>query len=411
MHPNRQSASALVRRFARISLFAIVQLALVLILSEVALRWIRPHSRSLRTVLYDSTSPSRFEDIESLPELLEQSIRGYQPFEVSHGFVLNSRGLRTKEYSTKKEPGTYRVLAIGDSFTNASGGIPHPRHWPTLLEEGLAKRRNGRVEVLRLGVGGTGPQFQLRLWQIEGALLEADAVVLGFFVGDDFLTGPQRLVRTFPRDPSDRLASASLTYRLIRNLRRVRGGAEEQAAEKSISAPSALQKGGYEIVEYRDRFDPAVPKLTPQAHLRIEARRMAFTRLDRKAWFEALFEGVTETLDAFHAEVTRAGAEFVVLIIPDEYQVHSELRDAVLKETRSMLEDYDLERPQRLLVEFLSERGIAYVDLLPHFREAAEKARLYLPHNTHWNFAGNRLAARLLLEYFASVRSNPPPMG
>jgi hypothetical protein len=388
-----------------VSGFAILQLALAFILCEVGLRVIYPHSRNMRMLLYEPTGTTRFDDIDSLPELLDRSIRGYRPFSVSSGFVLNSRGLRTKEYANGKEPGAYRVLAIGDSFTHASGGLPHPHHWPTLLEEGLAKRRGDRVEVLRLGVGGTETQFQLRLWQLEGTSLDADAVVLGFFVGDDFFRGGQGLERRLPQDTSQRLASASLTYRLSRNLRRVWRGAERQAVEKGFSPHDAPDQGGHEILAYRDDFDPDAAHLTPKALLQIEVKRMSLTRRDREEVFRVLFEGAGETLKSFHTEVTQAGAEFVVLIIPDQFQVDSEIRDAVLRETDSALGDYDLDRAQRMLEQFLTANDIDHIDLLPVFRQIAKTERLYRIGNTHWNAAGNRLAAKLLLE-FSDQRSD-----
>ena len=53
----------------------------------------------------------------------------------------------------------------------------------------------------------------------------------------------------------------------------------------------------------------------------------------------------------------------------------------------------DLERPNRALREALDEDGVPYLDLLPAFVEAARLDRLYKPNDSHWNLAGNRLAA------------------
>jgi hypothetical protein len=37
----------------------------------------------------------------------------------------------------------------------------------------MAEHRGAPVEVLRLGVPGTGPPFYLRMWELEGARLRA----------------------------------------------------------------------------------------------------------------------------------------------------------------------------------------------------------------------------------------------
>ncbi len=396
-------------RSTRLLLLAVVQLGLTLALLEVGVRVLRNHQPGLRALLYEPTTPTRFQEIDSLPDLLEKSVLGYRPYQEFAGFVLNSRSLRTREYTQRKDPGTYRVLALGDSFTFGSGGVPHRQHWPTLLEEGLSKRRSERVEVLRLGVGGTGTEFQLRLWQIEGALLDADAVVVAFFVGNDFFEAQGKLAQEFPRSAADRVAAASLGFRLLRNLVRARLDTEAGGVG-DLTAPSRNdRRGGYEIPGYAERFDPDKPLLTTDAQLRIESKLMDLTARAFERQFLALFRRVARTLEGFHAEVTETGAEFTVLIIPDVYQVDDTLRDAVLRAKGRPLEAYDLDRPQRTLVEFLTARGIDHVDVLPAFRLRGRSMRLYRPRDTHWNPAGNQLAARLLLEQWDAGAASPRP--
>ncbi len=387
-------------RSTRLLLLGVVQLGLTLALFEIGVRVLRHHQPGLRALLYEPTTPTRFQEIDSLPKLLEKSVLGYRPYQEFAGFVLNSRSLRTREYTQRKEPGTYRVLALGDSFTFGSGGVPHQQHWPTLLEKGLAKRRAERVEVLRLGVGGTGTEFQLRLWQIEGASLDADAVVVAFFVGNDFFEAQGKLAQEFPRSATDRLAAASLGFRLLRNLVRARLDTEADSVGDLASPATSERRGGYEIPEYAERFDPDAPLMKQAAHLRIESKLMDLTAREYERPFLALFQRVARTLEGFHAEVTETGAKFIVLIVPDVYQVDGTVRDAVLRATQRPLDAYDLDRPQRTLVEFLTARGIDHADLLPTFRQRARSERLYRPRDTHWNPAGNRLAAEFLLEHW-----------
>ena len=42
------------------------------------------------------------------------------------------------------------------------------------------------------------------------------------------------------------------------------------------------------------------------------------------------------------------------------------------------------------------EEAIPFLDLLPAFVEAGQRTRLYKPRDTHWNLAGNRLAAEVI---------------
>jgi hypothetical protein len=92
-----------------------------------------------------------------------------------------------------------------------------------------------------------------------------------------------------------------------------------------------------------------------------------------------------------------------VVLIPDEAQVDDRLRTEVRLASGSAAGDLDFERPNRLLRERMTADGIPVVDLLPAFRGAARTTRLYKPRDTHWNIAGNRLAAR---EIAAAVRAS-----
>jgi hypothetical protein len=48
-----------------------------------------------------------------------------------------------------------------------------------------------------------------------------------------------------------------------------------------------------------------------------------------------------------------------------------------------------------MLSRELGQRGIRSLDLLPAFRNSSA-ARLYKPRDSHWNIAGNRLAAEAI---------------
>jgi hypothetical protein len=158
----------------------------VVLSCEGALRVLRPHIPRLNTLLYLPTLRTDFDGIADLPTLMRGTVQGYRPRERQGDFVLNSRSMRTGEYSGKKKPGIYRIAVLGDSFAHASGGTPYREMWTTRLERELNENGTREVEVFSLGVGGVGPAFELRLWELEREALRTDLVVLGFFVGNDF---------------------------------------------------------------------------------------------------------------------------------------------------------------------------------------------------------------------------------
>jgi len=79
-------------------------------------------------------------------------------------------------------------------------------------------------------------------------------------------------------------------------------------------------------------------------------------------------------------------------------------------------QELDITRPNEMLAEGLNRLGFAYFDLYEPFLEASKKQALYIPHDSHWNIAGNRLAAKLIAdrisrEYLPSARGVEPSGG
>lgn len=400
-----------VKRALRLLVILALQAAVVLALLEVGLRLLRPHHRGLGALLYRATTETDFSVIDSLPELLARTPAGYRPCVEEHGYVLNSSSFRTPEYEVAKPAGAYRVLLIGDSFTY--GVVPQADHWATALAQGLSSLDEGEPEVLNLGVPGTGTPFQLRLWEIEGRRLSPDLVVLGFFVGNDFLDelgnspGWQGL--------SDRLALASYTYRALRNLLRLgrgrRGGATWSPAGAGVAGTGRDGGCGHELAGFPERFRGDQPTMAADLYAEIEAERMSLCLKAERWKFDLRLDRLAPLLRQLSEEVEEAGARLVVLLIPDELQVDPEVRAQAAAAAGRELEEYDLDLPQRELVRFFEANGIQFVDLLPDFRRRARDEALYIPRDSHWNRAGNRLAAERLLDLLRASRGGPGPDG
>lgn len=319
---------------------------------------------------------------------------------------MNSRSLRTPEYAAEKPSDVSRIVALGDSFTFASGGVPFPDLWHTRLGHELEQRWGRDVEVINLAMPGVGPQFQLRMWQIEGRRLDPDLVLVAFFVGNDFRddVAPVGSLRTV-QGITERMASASYVARIIRNLVRLRGASTTNGAPPVVADPNPRSsEGGYEITSYRDRYDPMRPALTEDEFLAMEGRRASISRADRESAFRRLFGQASTTLKQLADEIERSGAKMLVLVIPDSFQVEEDLFTAILTETESRRADYDLDRPQRALAEFFEANSIEYLDLLEPFRDEAQSRRLYKFRDSHWNQEGNRVASDLLIERLAPER-------
>jgi hypothetical protein len=89
--------------------------------------------------------------------------------------------------------------------------------------------------------------------------------------------------------------------------------------------------------------------------------------------------------------------EFKVVIIPDEVQVNSSLQTEVLSILPDELQKkWNVSFPIDQFTTALREAKIGYIDLFPQFLAAAKARTLYKPRDSHWNIAGNRLAAEII---------------
>jgi hypothetical protein len=388
-------------------LLIVVQVVATVLLLELALRLIRPHHAGLNNVLYLPSVSTNFSRVDTTADLIRMSPKGYDPGGTNRGFVLNSRGLRTHEYADERSGGL-RIVALGDSFT--WGAVPIRDTWPVRLQSILRNSLDRQdVEVISLGVPGSGPKFYLRMWELEGRRLQPDLVILGFFIGND-LTDHSKARPEATRNSW--FVEHSLTVRAIRNLARVATSRVETDGGgdgKEKVRPTAPGRLGYELPGYADSFDPLRPTMSEKAFTRIEWNRMAICLKSNRRTLQTLLRRVGPVLEEMDRSVREAGAELLVFLIPDEFQVDDELSGRLLETNNTDPSEFARNRPQIGLVKVLEEAGVHHLDGLRVFRSRGRDVDLYLPRNTHWNAAGNRLAAKMMADYIQIEGLLPVP--
>jgi lysophospholipase L1-like esterase len=289
-------------------------------------------------------------------------------------FKLNSRGFKDVEFFEKR-PGAHRILGLGDSF--AFGVVPYRHNYLTLLEERL-QRDNPAAEVLNVGIPGTGPRDYLALLVREGLALEPDAVLLSFFVGNDF-------------DESWRgerpLYSYSYVASLIHYLFQV--------------LPKYEGTFSHGKAEYCDDC----PNLDEEAYLGLVGAR-SLIYLEEYQDFSKVVDNAAYYLARIRDLCARKGIELFVVIIPDEVQFGGELQRRV-RERFFPRQTWNNTRPITALAARLERLGIPYLDLYPHFAAEASGTALYRPRDTHWTIRGNRLAAEVIFDWLRPSMKDP----
>ena len=116
--------------------------------------------------------------------------------------AFNSLGLRDRERSMQRTPGTKRILMLGDSMTFGMG-VAEEETFPRVTEGLLnASQTRGQapVEILNFSLPGYNTLHELAQLKELGLAFHPDVVVVGFFYNDVELSTVQgrRLARTIP---------------------------------------------------------------------------------------------------------------------------------------------------------------------------------------------------------------------
>jgi hypothetical protein len=296
----------------------------------------------------------------------------------------NAQGFRNRELGPKAVA-TFRIVVVGDSFTMGSS-VEQYETYPALLERELAARVARPVEVVNTGVGGWDPFQYAQFFAQRGRELEADLVLVGFFVGNDTYSpklsvamletavGGRRIPRAAASRPGVWLRVKLLEWsHLARALHPTLPleGQRRDCADFS-AAYLALQRGAL------SNYLPRSPR--------------------RDAAAAANVAQVARLRDA------AGGVPVVVALLPDETQVNPALRRALA--SPSELAHYDFTMPQSLLHELFAGARLPVVDLLPDFAAAGG---CQYNDTTHWNPSGNALAARALAERLRPWIPDVPP--
>jgi hypothetical protein len=324
----------------------------------------------LITVILGELSLRMYNAVDPLPIFYTDSYNRFRgkPFAPDWSFHLNSKGFKDVEFNPNKLPGTIRILGIGDSF--AFGVVPYEYNYLTLLEQHL-KQGGHNVELINMGIPGIGPREYLSLLVREGLVLGPDRVLVSFFIGNDF-EGQRRS-----------LVSYSYVASLIRYVL-----ARWSKFEGHIIHGDAI-------------YDDDGPKFTDDAYLQIELQRSTVFLRDN-----GVFAGQLAAALSYISEMKRLCDErnigFTVVLIPDEMQVSTPLQTRVIAESGRNSRSFDFALPNRLLHARFEELNIDYIDLTTEFSAHSLDERLYRRNDSHWNIAGNALAARLIWQYVSS---------
>jgi len=267
-------------------------------------------------------------------------------------FGTNNRGFREDE-DTPLATDAYRVLVLGDSHTE--GVVHNAESYANVLERLLDEARPDRAhDVINAGVGTTGPYDYLAMLD-KHAELAPDAVIVGFYSGNDFQDGMRM---------SDFLTKRRTTKR----------------------TPEYTET----MLDTMERWGGRVPQGFNQAFL------FRFLRQDVGVAVDAC---ITATLEIAQ-RCEELGAELIVMVLPTKPEVDggddADTTQAIMDAMSLSEADYAVSAGMATrYLAGLREAGIRCVD--PALEMHAADEPLFWRTDYHLNITGHDLAARALL--------------
>jgi len=322
---------------------------------------------------------------------------------------FNSHGFRDYERTLEKPPGVFRILVLGDSYTEALQ-VQLEESFTAILEKMLnSHTTTARFEVLSLGQSGFGTADEYLRYLDFGIAYKPDLVVLAFLTGNDFRNNSKLLNHE----------NTGFYFRFDHNHDLILDRSLMDAYENSLTFPKRL---------FQDLkvFSNVVNLISERAFLlnrQIVEARMEKAYRDKKSvrkdkgldlfsdlniyradlpppWKEAV-EITEEIILNFKRSVEEHGSRFLLLGLSNAEQIHPEVGRKVKNQYQAEL---DFDQPDRILEEFARGQGVLFLKLMPAFRAYHLKTGQYLhgfgsSRGGHWNQAGHRLAAELIFQF------------
>ena len=319
----------------------------------------------------------------------DHGIRGY--------LITNRYGFIGEEISEGKPDGTLRVLNLGDSFT-AGHAVDYEKKFTTLIGTELSEKLNKKVESLNFGIPSQGTQEQYLHYSNRAQKFDPDAVVLYFFLGNDFDENLEDIDEIKAKFAAQN--EGSLPRKIARKSELVLF-----VLNRLVQMPlaNALMYHLGIIREQEDFTVSAQATATKQIPRRLT---LITTSADEAINAKALSE-TTRYLKLFR-EAVKEDKKFLVVMLPRHPQVEKRLEDAELQEYPELKNlEYDNMRRNRELEKILTDLSIDFIDLTPDFKAGImDGKKVYVCDDCHLGVEGHQLVSDIvskrLIEYLST---------
>lgn len=286
-----------------------------------------------------------------------------------------------------KEPDTFRLLVLGDSFVEAEQ-VHRGENFCDLLEQELINMSGRPVEVINGGVSSSAPILQYLFYTTRARSWKPDGVLQVFFVNDVF--GDLMLSRFAEWDEEGRPLAVRPSHDPLYLPRETDPFQRDLWEKHWEDFPSGVGQFLYTAMLLQRPFHrwqarKIWPTPPPSDQFFILEDNPDFSDLKKRSWRRTLFY-----MDLLRQACEKDGVFYGLTTAPLPAQVHGE--DG---QSRFATKPPKADKIQERLRQWAAEKGVPFVDTLSPLRRAGK--RVYFPYDGHWNAAGHTVVAKALL--------------
>jgi len=282
---------------------------------------------------------------------------GFGPLDVA--MKVNSQGFRDIEHRWGKEPGTFRIIGVGDSFT-FGWGIAQEETFLRRLEANLEIKTKEQFETINAGVPGWGLNNYYFYLKHIGTRYAPDVVIVAYYV-DDLSSGLSQNASPVSQKPrrlnfEGGFLHHSYFYNFLKSLcdqLRSRNG------KMQVDFLSDLFNRRQEINKRKNYLLSSTAE-NPQDEIKAELEKHI-----------ARIKQVTIDM----------GSSLILMLIPDAAQLHHR----------------EVQLVNKILAEYANQNNIPFVDMTQIFEQSPDLQTYFLvPRDWHTNILGHQKMAEAL---------------
>jgi lysophospholipase L1-like esterase len=335
---------------------------------------------------------------------------------------VNSKGLRGKEYSYEKPKGIYRILFLGDSFTEGYS-VNEEMLFTNVLQRKLEEEfHTNMFQIINGGTTGYSTDQEYLFFKHEGGKYSPDLVIIMMYYNDIYYNiKPYYLEFPKPLLDFSNGGIAPVNTPLPQKKDWLGGRQTEGIGRYLIGIKSWVRRLSlYEFLRYRIRQIPALSHFLQRVGIMTE-ERLCPGELPHEfgVFFKEPLPEIDKAWDATQIILRNLKRrckdqqiQLAVFMIPDRFQIGNHFFNLLRKRYPSIHEEsWDNHLPNRKMESICRQLGIDFIDPLETFVSSGKSQSLYYPNDGHFTPDGNRLVADILFSYitrytpFVNLRS------